>query len=433
MKLLFVSPGTGSYHCGVCMKDNALVNELRDQGHDAVMLPMYLPHVLDESPADKDQPIFFGGINAYLQLKYSFFRHVPKWLDKVLDSQSLLGKVSKAQKGSMTAGKEVSQMALSTFQGMDGPLAKEFKHLVEWIVDKEQPDAIFLSTAMQVGLASAIKSKADIPIFCSLQGEDTFLDSLIEPWKTQVWDLMRESSKHVEKFITPSKAFAELMAPPMGLPDEQLVHIPNGINLSGFPARNSLPETPAVGFLARLSHLKGMDILVDAFIQLQTQKRIPPETQLRIAGTTLPDDQKFIDKQIHELHLANLQDKFSFRQNLTRVEKIAHLRDLTVLSVPTRYPEAFGLYTIEALATCVPIVQPNHGAFPEIIEKTKGGTTFEPNTPDALADALEPWLNDPVKSRETGVNAHEIIQREYSIQRHAEHILNTCQPASTPA
>ena len=433
MKLLFVSPGTGSYHCGVCMKDNALVNELIAQGHDAVMLPMYLPHVLDESPADKDQPIFFGGINAYLQLKYSFFRHVPKWLDKVLDSQPLLGKVAKAQKGSMTAGKEVSQMALSTFQGTDGPLSKEFKHLVDWIVDKEKPDAIFLSTAMQVGLAPAIKNKADIPIYCSLQGEDTFLDSLIEPWKSQVWDLMRESSKSVEKFITPSKAFGELMAPPMHLSDEQLVYIPNGINLNGFPARTSIPETPAVGFLARLSHLKGMDILVDAFIQLHTQKRIPPETQLRIAGTTLPDDQKFIDKQIHELHLANLQDNYSIRQNLTREEKIAHLRDLTVLSVPTRYPEAFGLYTIEALATSVPIVQPNHGAFPEIIQQTKGGTTFEPNTPEALADALEPWLNNPQKSHETGLNAHETIQKEYSIQRHAELMLQTCEPTPPSA
>ena len=428
MKLLFVSPGTGSYHCGVCMKDNALVNELRAKGHDAVMLPMYLPHVLDESPADKDQPIFFGGINAYLQLKYSFFRHVPKWLDKVLDSQPLLGKVAKAQKGSMTAGKEVSKMALSTFQGLDGPLAKEFKHLVDWIVDKEKPDVIVLSTAMQVGLAPAIKNRSNIPVYCSLQGEDTFLDSLIEPWKSQVWELMREASRSVEKFITPSKAFAELMAPPMQLTDSQVEHIPNGINLEGFPARNAYPKTPAVGFLARLSHLKGMDILVDAFIQLHAQKRIPPETQLRMAGTTLPDDQKFIDKQIHELHLAKLKDKFTFRQNLTREEKIAHLQDLTVLSVPTRYPEAFGLYTIEALATCVPIVQPHHGAFPEIIEQTHGGATYQPNTPEALADALEPWLNDQQKAHETGLKAHEIIQREYSIQHHAEMILQTCQP-----
>ena len=103
MKLLFITPGTGSYHCGVCMKDNALVLQLRRMGHDTVMLPMYLPQILDEEPADEDQPIFFGGINAYLQLKYSFFRHVPKWLDKVLDSRPLLGKVAKAQASFVTA------------------------------------------------------------------------------------------------------------------------------------------------------------------------------------------------------------------------------------------------------------------------------------------------------------------------------------------
>ncbi len=427
MKLLFISPGTGSYHCGVCMKDNALVNELRAKGHEAVMLPMYLPHVLDESPADKDQPIFFGGINAYLQLKYSFFRHVPKWLDKVLDSQPLLGKVAKAQKGSMTAGKEVSQMALSTFQGIDGPLAKEFNHLVDWVVDKEKPDAIFLSTAMQVGLAPAIKARSDIPIYCSFQGEDTFLDSLLEPWKTQVWGLMRQASRHITRYITPSRAFGELMAGPLELPASQVVHIPNGINLEGFQPRESPPKTPALGFLARLSQLKGLDILVDAFILLHKNHKIPKETRLHVAGTTLPDDQKFIDQQIHNLHKAGLHDTYSFRQNLSREDKIQHLNTLSLLSVPTRYPEAFGLYTIEALATCVPIVQPHHGAFPEIIEATQGGATYQPNTPEALAEALAPWLNNPSLCHETGLHAQKQIQQNYSIQHHSEQILETCK------
>ena len=52
----------------------------------------------DEEPADEEQPIFFGGINAYLQLKYSFFRHVPKWLDKALDSRPLLGKIPRLKR-----------------------------------------------------------------------------------------------------------------------------------------------------------------------------------------------------------------------------------------------------------------------------------------------------------------------------------------------
>lgn len=423
MKLLFITPGTGSYHCGVCMKDNALVLQLRRMGHDTVMLPMYLPQILDEEPADEDQPIFFGGINAYLQLKYSFFRHVPKWLDKVLDSRPLLGKVAKAQKGSMTAGKEVSKMALSTFQGVDGPLAKEFQHLVDWAVKKEKPDTIFLSTAMQVSLAPAIRRIANIPIYCSFQGEDTFLESLIEPYQSQIWELMREASASVERYISPSRAFAEYMSKHLALRPEQIAIIPNGINLDGYEPRKEAPATPALGFLARMSHLKGMDLLVDAFILLHKRKTIPAETELRIAGTTLPDDQRYIDEQTSKLDQAGLRDRYSIRQNITRDEKIQHLRDLTVLSVPTRYPEAFGLYSIEAMAAGIPMVQPAHGAFPEIIDTTEGGATFTPNTPEALADALVPWLNDPVHSHASGLRAHEAVKEHYSIERHAEQIL----------
>jgi glycosyltransferase involved in cell wall biosynthesis len=409
------------------MKDNALVQQLKHMGHDAVMLPMYLPHILDEEPADEDQPIFFGGINAYLQLKYSFFRHVPKWLDKVLDSRPLLGKVAKAQKGNMTAGREISEMALSTFQGEKGPLAKEFRHLVQWAVERENPDAIYLSTAMQVGLAPAIKQRRDIPVFCSLQGEDAFLESLIEPYKTQIWELMREASVAVEKYISPSKAFADCMAKPLRLNKDRIAIIPNGINLDGYEPRTSPPDRPAIGYLARMSNLKGLDILVDAFIHLHQLGNLPIDTELRIAGTTLPDDQSYIDEQIRKLDEAGLQGRYTFRQNITRDEKIEHLRNLTVLSVPTRYGEAFGLYAAEAMAAGIPVVQPDHGAFPEIMAATGGGAIFFPNTPEALADALLPWINDPAKAHATGKKAHAAVKEHYSIQRHAEQMLQ-CLP-----
>ena len=58
MKIFFLTPGTGSYHCGVCMRDNALARELHRQGHNAVMLPMYLPLTLDEEAAAVEE----GGV-----------------------------------------------------------------------------------------------------------------------------------------------------------------------------------------------------------------------------------------------------------------------------------------------------------------------------------------------------------------------------------
>jgi glycosyltransferase involved in cell wall biosynthesis len=72
-------------------------------------------------------------------------------------------------------------------------------------------------------------------------------------------------------------------------------------------------------------------------------------------------------------------------------------KSTTVLSVPVLNGEAFGLYQLEALASGVPLVQPELGAFPEIIKATGGGVIYKPNTARALADKLADVLSDPSK------------------------------------
>ena len=90
MKIILITPGTGSYYCGVCMRDNALATELIRQGHDALMVPLYLPLQLDETSASPTAPRFFGGINVFLQERFSIFRHTPRWLDRVFDLPAAL-------------------------------------------------------------------------------------------------------------------------------------------------------------------------------------------------------------------------------------------------------------------------------------------------------------------------------------------------------
>ena len=64
------------------------------------------------------------------------------------------------------------------------------------------------------------------------------------------------------------------------------------------------------------------------------------------------------------------------------------LKNLTLFSVPARYPEAFGLYVVEAMAAGVPVVLPNDGSFPEIIEATQGGYLYDPKEDGGLIRAL---------------------------------------------
>ena len=72
VKLAFLTPGTGNYYCGVCMRDNSLAKQLMAIGHEVTMLPTYLPHFLDEEPASEDQPIFLR-YQWYLNTSSLFF------------------------------------------------------------------------------------------------------------------------------------------------------------------------------------------------------------------------------------------------------------------------------------------------------------------------------------------------------------------------
>ena len=53
-------------------------------GHDVLMVPVYLPLMVDSGDLSAGVPVFFGGINCYLQQKFGFFRRTPRWLDRPL-------------------------------------------------------------------------------------------------------------------------------------------------------------------------------------------------------------------------------------------------------------------------------------------------------------------------------------------------------------
>jgi glycosyltransferase involved in cell wall biosynthesis len=96
------------------------------------------------------------------------------------------------------------------------------------------------------------------------------------------------------------------------------------------------------------------------------------------------------------------------------------LQSLDVLSVPTTYREPKGLYVLEALANGVPVVQPRHGSFPELIETTGGGLLVTPDDPDDLAAALRRLLEDAAHRTELGRKGKEAVHRFFHAARMAE-------------
>ena len=105
-----------------------------------------------------------------------------------------------------------------------------------------------------------------------------------------------------------------------------------------------------------------------------------------------------------------------WRPDISRAEKLEFLRGLSVLSVPTSFAEDFGLYVIEALASGVPVVQPRHGSFPELIAETGGGTLCEPGDPGALAEALAELLSAPERARALGARGRAVVLDRFTVE-----------------
>jgi glycosyltransferase involved in cell wall biosynthesis len=193
------------------------------------------------------------------------------------------------------------------------------------------------------------------------------------------------------------------------------------------PADPPAPHTsrqagpPAIGFLERQCRDKGLHTLAEAFVILKKSGRVQ-NLKLRIAGGRTADDEPFVQEIRQRLAEHGLSEDVEFLPRLNREEKLAFLRTLSVMSVPAEHKEAFGIYIIEALASGVPVVQPRHGAFPELLEATGGGILCESNDAHALAIAIETLLLNPEYARELGRQGKKAVFSNFSVEQMAHDI-----------
>ena len=459
MTIVQITPGAGGMYCGNCFRDNALVAELRKLGHQVLMVPLYLPMTLDEEDQSRGTPIFFSGINVYLEQKSSFFRHAPGWLHRLLESPVLLRWA--AGKAAKTRPDEVGDLTISMLRGEEGNQSRELDELIGWLKQHPPPDVICLSNALLVGLVRKLKQELRAPVVCMLQGEDYFLDSLPQTQRELAWKTLAERATEVDSFIAPSRYFAELMTKRLHLPADRVHVVFNGINLEGYQAVEPTPNpskagnrpgvdehilpssegsgvgkatgtqsSPVLGYFARMCREKGLDRLVEAFILLKRRDGTK-DLKLRVGGGCGPSDEPFVTALRERLKTNGVLHDAEFHPNPDRKAKLELLRSLTVFCVPALYGEAFGLYVIEALASGVPVVQPRAASFPELIEATGGGVVYESGDVNALANTVEALLLNPSKLRALGEAGRKSAVRDFSARRMAENIARVFQQVSS--
>lgn len=420
MRIAYIAAGAAGMYCGSCLHDNTLATALQAAGHEVALVPVYTPLRTDEEDVSLDR-VFYGAVNVYLQQKTALFRHTPAFIDRLLDRRGLLDQVSRF--AGATDAHELGALTLSVLRGEEGRQAKELSKLVDWLAAFE-PDVVQLTNAMLLGFAAEIRRVVGAPVVCGLTGEDLFLDELPEPYRGEVEAEMRRRAADADGFVATSLYYADTMRRALGVEPERMHVAQLGINLEGHqpPAGERHPDAPfVVGYLARQCPEKGLHLLVDAFrLLVEGWDAERPRPRLRVAGWIASRDRPFVEEQQRRLASWGLGADADFLGIIERDEKLAFLSGLDVLSVPTVYREPKGLYVLEALAHGVPVVEPNHGAFPELVQSTRAGLLVPPESPEALAEGLRRLALDPKLRRELGRRGRAAVEERYSAPAMAE-------------
>lgn len=420
MNIVHIIPGSGgNFYCGNCLRDSKYVVALREQGHQVIKIPMYLPIFADEHDIN-EIPVFYGAVSIYLKQLYPIFRKAPAWFDRFLNTKPIL-KMAASMAGSTNA-KGLEEMTVSMLLGENGKQQEELDRLVDWMVMHCKPDIVHISNALLLGLVHRIKEKLQVPVVCSLQDEDVWVDTMNPSYQKQIWKLMSEKAKDVDLFIPVSHYFSEVMKQRMNLPDEKIKCLYLGVDPNEYTFIPANQKERNIGFISRQCPENGLDIIVDAFIQLKKKSEYN-DVKLFLTGGYTRSDNRYIKGVRKKIKKEKLAGQVIFLENFEDSSRQKFYNKVSMISVPVRNGEAFGLYLLESMASGVAVVQPALGAFPEIVNMSGGGIIYQPNTPEALCEALAGLLVDSEKLNAISLKARDGVESNYNIHDHAKQMI----------
>ena len=380
-----------------------------------MLLPIYTPLRTDEENISYGR-VFYGAVNIYLEQKLPLWSRAPAGLRRMLDNPRLLARLTRS--ASATDARQLGELALSMVRGEEGRQLAELQSLAKWLACEFQPEVVHLTNSLLLGMAHHLREVLpDALLVCGLQGEDIFLDDLEEPHKSQVLDEMRSRAREVDVLVAPNDYYAAAMAGLLDLPADRIDVARLGIELDGHGNRVAEPEqAPLVmGYLARMCPEKGFHLAAETFKEL-SDRLGPGRVRFRAAGYLGGRDRTYFELQRRRIANWGLEPHFEWLGEVDRQTKIDLLHSLHVLVLPTVYREAKGLPALEAMANGVPAVLPDHGAFPEMLEMTGGGTLVPAGDVSAMASAVEQLGGDADRRAQLGRSGIEGVRRHFTAE-----------------
>lgn len=183
------------------------------------------------------------------------------------------------------------------------------------------------------------------------------------------------------------------------------------------------PEQLYVGCFGRVRHQKGTDLFVDAMIELLPRY---PRWSAIVAGRATAEHKGFEAELRARVEKAGLADRILFVGEHKDIER--WYRPLSLFIAPQRW-EGFGLTPLEAMASGVPVVAADVGAFSELIEDGVTGTLIPRDDMSAMVTAAERWMGDEVGRGQAAQNSRVHAAARFSIEGEVRRLEEICVAA----
>ncbi len=188
----------------------------------------------------------------------------------------------------------------------------------------------------------------------------------------------------------------------MGIPEEKIVIIPNGIDLSEFadlPPKGAFKETfnipkdnKIILYVGRIHWTKGIDFLLKAFAYL-INKMSFKDVLLVVVG---PDD-----GYLHEVKSLSsslgVSNSVLFTGLISNKDKISAYVDSNV-TVNVEPTNVFGLVPLEAAACSTPVIVSKGNAISKIVNRGKFGFSVDYNDLTGLVEIMRKLISDVLRN-----------------------------------
>jgi len=220
----------------------------------------------------------------------------------------------------------------------------------------------------------------------------------------------------------------------MGVPTEKVCTIPPGVDLQLFQPRPKsvsraeigiAPDEHVVLFVGRIDPIKGIDTLIDA-AEIMLSASVEPKPTFLIVGGDLGADGVPVGPLAavaESIALRGIADSFRLVGSQPQDLLPVFYGAADVVAVPSRY-ESFGLVAVEALVCARPVVASRVGGLRFTIDEGTTSFLVKPQSPQALAGALEKILSDePLRTAMSATARSSVARYDWAnVARQVKHV-----------